>query len=267
MALILAGRGGFENLRQGLQLIDENLSRTNPAAQDRRAKAVLLASHPQRREREKAIEVLENLLKAQQLPEAADRFVLARLYLAKGDWVNGSRHMRTLLASHGNEPQYVSAYVEFLLQRNEIQEGELWLAQLERIAPDRFSTTVLRAQAMMGRKQHAEAIGLLKGLLKKTEGDAEARLTRMALVATKLNEFSFRARKEDEKVASQYASEAESLYREYVAKRPKEQLVLAAFLARQGRIDEALAITEKGWARVVADDGFDHAVDHFAGNL
>jgi tetratricopeptide (TPR) repeat protein len=247
LALILAGRGGFANLTQGLQLIDENLAKTNPAAQDRRAKAVLLASHPQRREREKAIEVLENLLKAQQLPEAADRFVLARLHLAKGDWVNGSRHMRTLLASHGNEPQYVSAYVEFLLQRNEIQEAELWLAQLEKIAPDRFSTTVLRAQAMMGRKRHAEAIDLLKGLLKKADGDAESRLTRMALVATTLNEFSFRAKKEDEKVASQYASEAESLYREYVAKRPKERLVLAAFLARQGRIDEALEITEKGW--------------------
>ena len=248
LALILAGRGGFENLEQGLHLIDENLATTDPAPQDRRAKAVLLASHPKRKEREKAIEVLENLLRAQQLPDPADRFVLARLYLAKGDWVNGSRHMRTLLASHGGEPQYVAAYAEFLLARNEIQEAELWLPQLEKIAPDRYSTIVLRAQAMIARRRPEEAIAHLKGFLKGTETDPEKRLTRMAVVATTLNDFSFRAKKVgDDEAAAKLASEAEALYREYVAKRPKEQLVLAAFLGRQGRVEEALDIIEQAW--------------------
>ncbi|MCL4193367.1 MAG: tetratricopeptide repeat protein, partial [Thermoguttaceae bacterium] len=133
LALVLAGRGGFGNLKDGLNLVEENLNRKQIAPEDQRVKAILLSSHPKRAEREEAIRVLEDLLDKQPKALPDDRFILARLYLTQGDWANGSRHMRTLLASAGNDakfPLYVATYIRFLLDRREIGEAELWLTRL-----------------------------------------------------------------------------------------------------------------------------------------
>jgi len=248
LALILSERGGYENLKQGLALVEENLARADPAVEDQRAKAHLLSAHPKRRQRDEAIAILEDVVQHRRVSTPRDRFVLARLYLAKGDWSNANRHMRQLLASHGGELQYVAAYVEMLLNRKEIQEAELWMRQLQRIAASEFTTARLRSQLLYHRARHDDSIGILKQFLDKPDVDEADRPARMERVAAALAELALRAQGAGEsEAAAKYTQEAEALYRRLMEKKPTSGVVLAAFLARMDRVDEALALVEQAW--------------------
>ncbi len=49
--------------------------------------------------------------------------------------------------------------------------------------------------------------------------------------------------------AQRLSSEAESLYRQLIEQRPERTLLLARFLARQRRLDDALSIAESAWLK------------------
>ena len=170
LALTLAGRGDYRHLKEGLDLLEKNLAQSNPAIQDRRAKAVLLASHPLRQRRREAAEILEKVL-VQPAPSAEDRFLAAKLYIGQGDWVNASRHFRSLLTQDRKTApyaQYLSTYISALLARQETPEAELWLPGLEAIAPEQWTTTMLRASALPARRVrrgHCPAQGTMWGRL------------------------------------------------------------------------------------------------------
>ncbi len=108
---------------------------------------MLLASHPLRQRRREAAEILEKVL-VQPAPSAEDRFLAAKLYIGQGDWVNASRHFRSLLTQDRKTApyaQYLLTYISALLARQETPEAELWLPGLEAIAPEQWTTTMLRA--------------------------------------------------------------------------------------------------------------------------
>jgi len=265
LALILADRGSYDSLQQGLALVEENLAKEDPDVQDQRAKAILLSAHPKRRKREESIAILERVVERRQVSTPKDRFVLARLYLAKRDWANANRHMRALLASHGNEPQYVGAYVEMLLARKEIQEAELWMRRLRSIAADGFATVRLQARLLYERGEYDGSIVELKGFVEKSAADAADRPVRTGLIAASLSELALRARRDAERMArskepeaearqrrfeeaaSRYTRETEAMYRRYMADRPEAAVLLGAFLARLGRAGEALDLVEQAW--------------------
>lgn len=271
LALVLAGQGGFSNLEDGLSLVEENLNRKQIAPEDQRVKAILLSSHPKRAEREEAIRVLEDLLDKQPKALPDDRFILARLYLTQGDWANGSRHMRALLASSGNDekfPLYVATYIRFLLDRKEIGEAELWLTRLEKSDPKSLATAMLRAEASLHRRQADRAVAALKATLDAPGLTEEDRLTRIGLVASNMADLSLRSQAmalrearaasgEEEtaetlaykEASALLAKEAEDLYAQYTAKRPEQELLLAAFYGRVGRVDDALAVLEQSWEK------------------
>ncbi len=247
LALVRADRGGYANLVRGLALLDENLSGANPDVEDQRAKAVLLSSHPERRKREQAIGLLESLVQRRRAA-AKDRFVLAKLYLARGDWANASRHMRSLLASHGTHVDYVTAYVEMLLAHEEIQEAELWLRRLTALTPDSLSTARLRAWLLYHRGQHDQAAAALIDFAELQQADSKDAQVRVGLVAGCLAELAMRARRSgDSATTSQYMQQAETLYRRHMGERPERAMLLAAFLARAERIQDALDLAEQGW--------------------
>ena len=248
LALILAERGGYENLKQGLALVEENLARVDPAVEDRRAKAHLLSAHPKRLKREEAIGILEDVVQHRKVSTPRDRFVLARLYLAKGEWSNANRHMRDILASHGGELQYVAAYVEMLLDRQEIPEAGLWMRQLRRIAPNQFTTVRLEARLLYHRARYGDSIDVLRQFIEKPDAADADRPARVERAAAGLAELALLAQRAGEQAAAaKYTQEAESLYRQSMETRPGAGVVLAAFLARMDRADEALDLVEQAW--------------------
>lgn len=250
LAMILAGHRTYETLKDGLALVEENLSAPHPAVYDMRVKALLLSAHPKREEREKAAEILEKVLQEPRVATAEDRFVLAKLYLSQGPtkWAQAARQFRTLLGSAPNDTMYLGTYVAALLGHKEIDLAERYTNQLEKLAPNQMATVTLRARVLYESGEFPKAMELLKSYCDKPESKGEDRPTRVALIAATLEDLGRRLTKPDQQATSkQFTEEAEKLYRQYVQQRPEQKLVLAGFLARQKRMDEALTLAEEAW--------------------
>lgn len=254
LAVVLLGKGDYVSLEQGLALIDENLNlptaanRDEPSIQDQRVKALLLAAHPEREKRDEAAALLEKVVQNRRVSSPDDRFALARLYLSQGPskWGLAARHFRTLLGTSPDNPRYLSTYAAALLARKEITEAELCLNGLEKVAPGQLTTITLRAQTLCLRGKFDQAVALLQGFLEDPEAQGANRTARIGLVAALMEDLGRRLNDPSEKEAAQrFAEEAEKLYRQYVELVPDQKLLLAGFLARQNRLDEALTVAEE----------------------
>lgn len=279
IALILAAQGGYENLQKGLELIRQNRSAGRAATiQDLRAEALLLTAHPQRKKRLEGRDLLEKVVKESPQATADDRFILAQMYMADGDVVNAARHMRTLLATRGDDPRYLQTYVAFLLDQNQLSEAEAWQGRLEKVAPEAFATLALRARLLTAQGRYEEAIKRLTEFAEKdvspstpdnpsspapegasggassprpeisSEQLSKVQQLRWALAGDSLESLGRmleRSKKNDE--AKRYFEEAEKLYRRFTEKNPEARLLLASFLARHGKITEGLQLLEAAW--------------------
>ncbi len=250
LALLLLGKGHYENLLEGLDLIEQNLKEPNPTIQDQRAKALLLSAMPRREQQEEAVRLLEQVLRDYRGATPEDRFVLARLYLRLGrdKWSQATRHFRALMAAAPREPRFVAAYGAALLAHKELSEAEMWVNRLEQIAPGQLPTLSLRARTLCERNEHEKALGLLQGYLNQPDSQGEDRPARMLAVASTLEDLGQQASQgPTAAVAARFIAEAEKLFRQYCELRPDQKLVLAAFLARHNRMEEAVALAEQAW--------------------
>ncbi|MEX0714008.1 MAG: tetratricopeptide repeat protein, partial [Pirellulales bacterium] len=96
LAVALVARGDYASQRQALTLLEENLKLDDNSV-DRRAKAVVLASQQRRRALREAIKLFEKLVQVE-APSTEDRFLLAQLYQADGNWPAARQQGRSLLA-------------------------------------------------------------------------------------------------------------------------------------------------------------------------
>jgi len=285
MALLLAAQGGYENLQKGLELIRQNrVAGQQPSIQDLRAEALLLSAHPQRKKRIEGRELLEKVVNEYSGATPEDRFILAQLYMADGDISNAARHMRTLLASHGNEPRYVRRYVTFLLDQSQTAEAEVWLGQLEKLVPDDMSVVALRARLWTMQGRYDDALKLLEDFANKTDekspgqpSDApspQQQNEKKVAAGTPSGEAGSQTLSEEERLqqvrwalagdtaeylagyltrngkpeeAKRFVAAAEAIYRRFVDKNPEAAVLLAAFLARHDRVPESLDLLEKNW--------------------
>jgi len=271
LALVLTLRGD-PNLDRAKRLIEENFQKGPVAPQDRRVYALVLGKYPNRRLRLEAVKIWEDLLLDPQTTGVEDQFTLAQLHLALDNWSEYTARVRSVLAAKGNEPRYLSGYVKALLEHGELSEADLWLGRLEEAASGQFPPVDLRAQFLLRRRlgqeelaarqaarkepvsapavQYDTAIEVLKAFLDRKDAQPPDRLDRMLLAASKLDELGRwlnGQRKQGE--AARFSSEAETLLRQYVKQAPDRPLVLARFLARRGRLDEALDLAEAAWPR------------------
>ena len=132
LAFLLAAQGPDAAYHEALALVEQNLTDQGGAVADRRAKARVLAARPdQRRE---ALNLLENTLTAQPLtPE--DQRLLADLYEAAGDRAKARDQWLGLLGVVGQNPEYLTSYIQTLLRWEEIGEARRWFARLENTEP------------------------------------------------------------------------------------------------------------------------------------
>jgi tetratricopeptide (TPR) repeat protein len=240
LAAILRSSGSYPKIQQALALIEENLA-AGSAPADLREKAFALADCPQPERRREAIDMLEKLSLTQ--PAADDlRIALAQLYLGENDWSKASSLLHTLVSTHERDPRYLSLFVLQLLKHREFDEANIWMQRLEKAAPNEFPTASLKAAVLV---EHGDVDAAIKTLgdslarpkLSKAEVTAQTRAT-----ATRFEELARDLSGPNQSAAPKLLAESERLYRQFVKDQPEQQLVLATFLARRGRFDEAIAV-------------------------
>ena len=250
LALILLGRGGYQNYLEAVSLMDENLKLDPSSLYDQRIKARILAARATRAQRKEAIAMIENLLKGDQSGTSEDRFVLARLYLAEGNWSKARDQMQQLLATAGDNPKYLETFIRDLIKRGEGREAGIWVDQLERIAPKAFATADLRVQVLAEQGKIEEAIKVLNTYLQAEDTLPLDKKARLLPVAETLETIGRRLETYNRRdAAAPFNRAAEGVFRRYVSENPKEELRLGMFLARQGRLDDALEVLENAWRR------------------
>ena len=238
---VLAAQGGYPNLVEAIRLLDQNLAADPGSVTDLRAKARLLSRHPSHTVRQQAISILEKLASDPKTESPEDQFLLVQLYKAEGDWPKARRNMITLLARHGDQPRYVAAFAEDLIGHKEIGDAETWVHRLETIAPDNASIAPLRAAVFFNTGRPDEAVGILEKFIEKAPADSPDRAARTLVAAAQLEQGAALADQPAGAAATAAKEKAEVLYRQLAAQDPKYGFALVAFLARQKRLDEALA--------------------------
>jgi predicted Zn-dependent protease len=132
LALLLAAEKAAPRRDEALALIDRNLRRQPEALADVRARALVLASRPDRRR--EGLRKFEATLKDR--PAAPDELLLlAEVYEADGDPGKARGQRVSLLALDGRNPQYLARHVRGLLRRGHTGEAAVYLAELERVQP------------------------------------------------------------------------------------------------------------------------------------
>ena len=266
LARVRADQGGYRGLLEAVRLVDENLAAAPSSSDNLRLKARLLAVMPQPARRREAVAILEDLVKDPRNAAADDRFRLAQLYLASGDWSKARGQMLALLAAQGDQPRYVAAYAQALLDHDEPGEAQTWIDRLARIAPDNPRAAQLRAEVQFRAGDIDGALATLGDFVKKAKKapagstDDADHWSRMLAVAVQLEAMASRPAKPGAAAVTcgAAARQPPTMPRPSPCKRPKTAIasaaaedpkrafVLVGFLARQKRIDEALAEAEAG---------------------
>ncbi|MFW5835048.1 MAG: tetratricopeptide repeat protein, partial [Pseudomonadota bacterium] len=254
LARILMARGGFQNRVAATALIEENLKLGESEA-DRRMKVTLDQTHPSRRQRQQAIESLEAMVALQDEKAPSDVLELARLYLAADDWAKAKPLLYDLAASHPEELRYAAILVEALLSRSETAEAQPYLDRIVEAAPNSFGTVSLQAEMLFRKEQYEQALELLQEFVDRPDAEPADAAVRMRLVAGALEQLTDRLRQaEQDSWARRFLDAAETLYRRYLEGHPEHELLLAAFLARQGRTVEAVGMFERRWATLNSEN-------------
>ncbi|PQO38060.1 tetratricopeptide repeat protein [Blastopirellula marina] len=278
LAIAIGMRGNREGFERAMSLLDENLKFDPRSTSDKRAKAILLANRGESSDRAQAIQLFEQVLKEQSEPPANDVFLLANLRLAESEylrsvkrqtaeagveWSKARRLMQGLLAANPDEPRYIQAYVDALLRQGENYEAALWLEQLETNVSTNSSFLALQVRVLIANDRYQDVIQVLRKrsseLEKEDTFDPKATLT-LAQILEGTGSQLEKNGKQDE--AIEFFSEAEKLYKRVGGNTDMDPLVVAGFLARRERFDEALEIASK-----TIDDLAPEQIANFAMNI
>jgi tetratricopeptide (TPR) repeat protein len=229
LAISLAVTGQYPGFALALVLIDTNLKRPNPALEDQRLRAIVLAMQPAYRR--ESIAALEQSF-ARVAPTPEEQFLLAQLYEADGNWSKARGRMLELLGTAGrSNPLYLDWIVTRMVHHREPDEAELWLRALAKLEPKSWRTVQATARLRVLQGDPEEATRLLRSFA--ADNGHEAPLGAGLL----LDELG------------QHIA-AEEVLREYVrtSKHPESVLSLAMHLAKHKKGEEALDLCEKAAA-------------------
>jgi tetratricopeptide (TPR) repeat protein len=229
LAVLLGASGNSERSRKALELLKNGLkgqASENQSAADIRLQAFVLAARKDRQSRTDAIRLLETLGVRQPL-EPDDKFMLAQLYEAAGNWGTAKPALLALVAAHPDNARYLGRVVQSLLRHDDVEGAKVWLKQLETVAKEAPATIEMQARVLHALREDAKAVDLLVNY-SPTIG------TKIDFVARLLEEFG-------------QQDAAEKMYRKLAADTPTPEntLALAEYLGRRGRTNEALELWEQ----------------------
>jgi tetratricopeptide (TPR) repeat protein len=252
LALTLASGTDPKRLKEALSLVEPRDQTGQPDAKaveeptDQRILVKVLVAQKTPEHRQEAIKVLQSLV-AQSLATGDDRFYLAQLTEAGGDWP-GARELYRELVRTGNVrdpeslnhlPIYLSQFASDLLQRHragddqDLAEAEDVIGKLKRLQPDTLAVLILEVELYRVRKQLDKVNELVRRFANRSKLTLEE-LKAQAERAERLGQFDV----------------AGKLYEGIVDRwpdLPQGKMALVAFLGRRGRVKDALDRCEPLW--------------------
>lgn len=243
LAAALASSADRRRFEEAENLIQKNLAESKNSTADEHAHALLLATRISKRK--EAIRLFEDLHRRSSL-SANDRFTLVRLYLAEENWTQAQRNMMMLLASpEGKNPNYQAYYARLLLSRGSVTEAQEQLDKLEKALPDTPLTREIKARVLQAQGKDTEAVAVVREYARSKAADLAA----AALLLETLSQQSDRK--------GLYRTEAEAMYRKFVAlsDKPERFLALAGFLGRKHAVAEALSCCEQALQQKAVPEG------------
>jgi len=242
LAMLVGTRGDETGVKEALALLDAN---QGAAASDVRARAIVLSSQPSSGSRAKAIDLLSGLVADERTALAEDRFILAELHRRRDDLSNAADQLRKALASEPEEPRFIAAYAQILIQRSEASEARLWIDRLKAIAPGERSTIGLEAQAHFVSGQYDQVAEVLTNFV--ADGnDPTERAERRLWTIDQFGDYVAKLPDTTSPAGEKLTAVTESLIAEHVRERPQDALRVATVHARLGHIDTALSALAKG---------------------
>jgi tetratricopeptide (TPR) repeat protein len=208
-----------------LQLVNRNLADAPDDVDDRSLYATILALRPA--SQGKAIAILEQLAEKNQLGDP-QRFLLARLYLGRGDELKYRDEMTKLLALKVRMPQYFTHFIGYWIDRNRLDQADRWLTELKKDDPRSLPAFEQEARLLDLRGRRPELLALLESRIRELPDQID-------VVADLLNRYRF-------------VAQAEVACKAYVARDPNQPeriLGLARFLALHDRVRESMELLAK----------------------
>jgi cellulose synthase operon protein C len=211
------------------ELLEINRRENPESIEDLRAQAILTSMDPGKRA--ETIRLFSELETRRGLDPREEILLIEQLD-RMGLWDQVEPRLQKLVATDPSDPGVLVQYVDRLIRRQRIEDAARWLGVLEKREPAALRTIVLKAHLAQARGDAAGAQETLNRFITSTQEET-VKLT----IASELE------------AAGDLAC-AEALYRRHVAQATQAERVfpLAEFLARTGRVNEALALCEPAWA-------------------
>jgi tetratricopeptide (TPR) repeat protein len=245
LAMALSPSSDTTHFQEALRLLEENLQRNGPNAEDLRAKGSVLATRPNHRR--EAIRLFEELLGRKALP-ADEQFLLAQLYAEDNEWQKARERLLLLLSQDRDNPRYLAYYACALVRHGEVDEAETWLRRLERLESTTLRTVEVRLRVLKARNRENEAMAALLPYV-------QTRGANLPVVGGLLNELGMGAAAKD-------------LYDKYLqpSARPENLVPYIRYLSGQKRLTEALDQCERAWTLCPLRTAATLSVDVLRGN-
>jgi len=236
-SMVWSAEGDRSRVQKALELLNAPSGSETPSAEEfnnRRVRAQILARQPGRDDRRAAIRLLNEIV-TRGTPLPVDRLLLARLQEADGDWPAARAQLQALIATDNKNPDYLGFFALALIKRKQFDDAQVWLSQLEKIAPRAVNTTEVKARMLAAQGRGAEAAALLV----KMAAD-NPKLT--GAVARLLDQLG--RTEEAGRLLEQLASPGD----------PAALLEFANFLGRHGQTAKALDLCDQAWQTAKPDD-------------
>ena len=190
-AVILARPQGYPKLKEAIELIDRNLASPLADPQDKRLKVRFLLADPRRARGPEVLELAESLVMTGGAePDPDDRFQLARLYLARGNWERCREQMEKLVNSSQTQsaaiwrPTSACSWIG-----TNWTTPSRWLDRLDRVS-DPGPTVALRAEWLYRKKEWGKVPDFLAVYVSQGKAEPKGRPERILLAAQLLERLA-----------------------------------------------------------------------------
>lgn len=236
LAQLAARTGTYKDVEKALALVDGNADSSGRLAPaDLATKIGLVASRPEPRNWNRALELLGSLEKLQPLTQA-QRLDKARLLEQVGRWPEARDELLSLVSAPTTPPQLQALLVEKLIKHGDNGSARLWLKTLASRIPDAPAVLALEAQLCLAENDRSAAMAAVRRLMPGEEPPPalEGQLGTLGLLLENLG----------------FEAAADRVLTRYAATGGEGMLARAGFLARRQRGDEAFDLLESDWDRI-----------------
>ena len=167
LAELLMERGGEKEWQEAIQLVEPARGDRSMPEVDRRMEGILLARRGGKENLDQARQIFEELVADPKKANAFDRQRLAQLYELDGKPELARQQYLKLVSGKAPSPAQLAAYVGLLLRYERYDEADSWLKKLESLAPDDLGVVMLRARWLHGTNKDALIEPLVQPLVEK----------------------------------------------------------------------------------------------------